>query len=30
VIAPPEFILLKETEPVPLDRLGDVLRAWIT
>jgi hypothetical protein len=29
VIAPPEFALWKETEPVPLDRLGDALRAWI-
>jgi hypothetical protein len=29
VIAPPEFTLSKETEPVPLDRLGDALRAWI-
>jgi hypothetical protein len=29
MIAPPEFTLLKETEPVPLDRLGDALRDWI-
>jgi hypothetical protein len=29
VIAPPEFNLWKETEPVPLDQLGDTLRAWI-
>jgi hypothetical protein len=30
VIAPPEFALWKEAEPVPVDRLGDALRAWIT
>jgi hypothetical protein len=30
VIAPPEFTLQKETEPIPLVRLGDALRAWIT
>jgi hypothetical protein len=29
VIAPPEFTIWKEAEPVPLDRLGDALRAWI-
>jgi hypothetical protein len=29
VIAPPEFAIWKETEPVPLNRLGDALRAWI-
>ena len=29
VIAPLEFTLSKETEPVPLDRLGGALRAWI-
>jgi hypothetical protein len=29
VIAPREFALWKETEPIPLDRLGDALRAWI-
>jgi hypothetical protein len=29
VIAPPEFALWKETEPIPLDRLGDALRTWI-
>ena len=29
VIAPPEFDLWRVKEPVPLDRLGDALRAWI-
>jgi hypothetical protein len=29
VIAPPEFTLWKEMEPVPLDRLGAALRSWI-
>jgi hypothetical protein len=29
VIGPPEFTIWKEAEPVPLDRLGDALRAWI-
>jgi hypothetical protein len=29
VIAPPEFALWKEAPPVPLDRIGDALRAWI-
>ena len=29
VVAPPEFALLKETEPVTLDRLGSALSAWI-
>jgi len=29
VVAPPEFALWQEAEPVPLDRLGDALRAWI-
>jgi hypothetical protein len=29
VVAPPEFALWKETEPVPLDRLGSALSAWM-
>ena len=29
VVAPPEFALWKETEPVPLGRLGSALRAWM-
>jgi hypothetical protein len=29
VVAPPEFGLWQETEPVSLDRLGHTLRAWI-
>ena len=29
VVAPPEFSLLHETEPIPLDRLGHALRSWI-
>jgi hypothetical protein len=29
VVAPPEFTLWKETEPVSLDRLGGALRGWI-
>jgi hypothetical protein len=29
VVAPPEFTLGPETEPVSLDRLGDALRTWI-
>ena len=29
VVAPPEFELLKETEPVSLDWLGQALRNWI-
>jgi len=28
VVAPPEFSLLKETEPIGLDRLGHALRTW--
>jgi hypothetical protein len=30
VVAPPEFSLWHETEPVPLARLGAALRTWIT
>jgi hypothetical protein len=30
VVAPPEFALWREAQPVPLDRLGAALRAWIT
>jgi len=29
VVAPPEFTLWRETEPVSLDRLGSALRTWI-
>jgi hypothetical protein len=29
VVAPPEFGLWQEKEPVPLDRLGHALRTWI-
>ena len=29
IVAPPEFALWQETEPVPLDRLSSALRAWI-
>jgi hypothetical protein len=29
VVAPPEFTLGKETQPVPLDRLAATLRAWM-
>jgi hypothetical protein len=29
VVAPPEFALWKETEPVPVDRLGSALSAWM-
>ena len=29
VVAPPEFALWREPQPVPLDRLGAVLRAWV-
>ena len=29
VVAPPEFSLWKETEPVSLDQLGSALRAWM-
>jgi hypothetical protein len=29
VVAPPEFPLWKESEPVSLDRLGGALRSWI-
>jgi hypothetical protein len=29
VVAPPEFDLWKETQPVPLARLGSVLRSWM-
>src|ERR1017187_1443836 len=29
VVAPPEFALWKETEPVSLGRLGSALRAWM-
>jgi hypothetical protein len=29
VVAPPEFALWKETEPVPLARMGSVLRGWM-
>ncbi len=29
VVAPPEFTLLQETQPVPLDRLGHALRLWL-
>ncbi len=30
VVAPPEFTLSQQTEPVSLDRLGHALRNWIT
>jgi hypothetical protein len=30
IIAPPEFPLLQETQPVPLDRLFSALRTWIS
>jgi hypothetical protein len=29
VVAPPEFSLVQDTEPVTLDRLGKALRAWM-
>jgi len=29
VVAPPEFTLWQETEPVSLERLGEALRTWI-
>jgi predicted Zn-dependent protease len=29
VVAPPQFSLLQETEPIALDRLGHALRSWI-
>jgi hypothetical protein len=29
VVAPPQFSLWQETEPVALDRLGAALRTWI-
>jgi hypothetical protein len=29
VVAPPEFAVFKEAEPVSLDRLGHALRNWI-
>lgn len=29
VVAPPEFTLVQDTEPVPLDRLGHALRLWL-
>jgi hypothetical protein len=29
IVAPPEFEVFKETEPVSLDRLGHALRNWI-
>ena len=29
VVAPPEFDLWKETQPIPLARLGSVLRSWM-
>jgi hypothetical protein len=29
VVAPPEFALWRETQPIPLDRLGAALRTWI-
>ena len=29
VVAPPEFALWRETQPVPLDHLAAALRAWI-
>lgn len=29
VVAPPEFSLVQDTEPVTLSRLGDALRAWM-
>ena len=29
IVAPPEFSLLKEPEPVPLERLSQALHTWI-
>ena len=29
IIAPPDFVLWRETQPVPLDHLAAALRAWI-